>query len=61
VQTSGRGSDNESEALAWVCEATTIVVNIGHVMVDKILRHLAAKEDDRERGPPHDADLPAAR
>jgi len=33
---------------------------IDPTVVDKILRHLRAKEGHRERKPPRDADLPAA-
>jgi hypothetical protein len=31
-----------------------------HQVIDKIIRHRVAKSDHRERGPPRDADLPAA-
>ena len=31
---------------------------VDQAVIDKILRHLAAKENDRERGPPSSSTLP---
>lgn len=41
-------------------EMRIIAFIIDHQVIDKILRHLRAKEDHRERGPPGWADLQAA-
>jgi len=40
-------------------EMEIIAFIIDHQVVDKILRHLVAKEDHQERGPPGWADLAA--